>query len=200
MSNTVTARTAEPEKTSVVKPKRFSVEEFYKMTEAGILPEESGWEVIDGYLLDKMTIGSKHASIVKRLNRILTNLVANQAVISIQDPVHIDEYNEPEPDIALLEPREDFYAAGHPSPPDVLLLIEVSDSTVEYDREIKKTLYAEAGIPEFWLVNLKNETIEVYTQPKNGSYYSARILEAGETIDSKSIENLTLSVAEILGA
>lgn len=189
----------ELEKAATVKPKRFRVEEFRKMTEIGILPEESGWEIIDGYLIDKMTIGSKHASIVKRLNKILTNLVGNQAVISIQDPIHINDYNEPEPDVALLAPRKDFYSKSHPMPTDVLLLIEVSDSTIEYDREVKKMLYAEAEIQEFWLINLKNNTVEVYSQPKNGSYYSTRILEAGETIKLTTIENLQLSVEEILG-
>lgn len=190
---------AEVEKVPKVVPKRFRVEDFRKMTEVGILPEESGWEIIDGYLIDKMSIGSKHAGTVKILNRILTIWAEKNAIVSVQDPIHIDEYNEPEPDIALLKPREDFYTKSHPTPADVLLLIEVSDSTVEYDRETKKTLYAEAGIAEFWLINLKNKTIEVYTQPKNSSYYSARILESGETIESAAIENLTLTVEEILG-
>jgi len=189
----------ELEKTSLVTPKRFRVEDFRKMMEAGILPEESGWEIIDGYLIDKMSIGSKHAGTVKRLNRILTNWAENNAIISIQDPIHIDEYNEPEPDIALLKPRDDFYGESHPMPQDVLLLIEVSNSTIEYDRKIKKTIYAEAEIPEFWLVNLQNNTVECYSQPKNGNYRLARILESGETVKSTSIENLTLTVEEILG-
>lgn len=168
------------------------------MMEAGILPEESGWEIIDGFLIDKMTTGSRHASAVKRLNRILTNLLGNEAIISVQDPIHLDEYNEPEPDIALLKPRADFYAEKHPTPADVLLLVEVSDSTVEYDREIKKTLYAANEIQEFWLVNLKQNTIECYSQPKNGSYRLARILEAGETIESETVENFRIKINEIL--
>lgn len=189
----------ELERVSSVKPKRFCVDEFRRMTEIGILPEESGWEIIDGYLLDKMTIGSKHAGTVKRLSEMLRDSARNQAIISVQDPIQIDEYNEPEPDIALLRRRNDFYTESHPKPIDVLLLVKVSDSTAEYDREIKKTLYAEAGIREFWLVNLKDNNVEVYTQPKNGVYYSALILEPGETIESKSIENLRFSVEEILG-
>ena len=187
------------EKNAAVVPKRFNVEEFRKMTEVGILPEESGWEVIDGYLIDKMSIGSKHASTVKRLNRIFTNLVGNEAIISIQDPIRVDEYNEPEPDVALLKSRKDFYAESHPTPQDVLLLIEVSDSTVEFDREIKKTLYAKAEVAEFWLVNLKENTVECYSSPKNGNYRLAKILEKGKTIKSETIEKLTLQVEEILG-
>ena len=189
----------EVERVSKVTPKRFRVEDFRKMTEAGILPEESGWEIIDGYLMDKMSIGSKHASTVKRLNRKLTRLFEDEVIISVQDPIHIDEFNQPEPDIALLKPREDFYAESHPSPQDVLLLIEVSNSTIEYDRDIKKTLYARTGIVEFWIVNLPDETVECYSQPKNGNYRLARILEKGEIVESNAVENLKLSVEEILG-
>lgn len=179
--------------------KRFRAEDFRKMTEVGILPEESGWEVIDGYLIDKMSIGSKHAGIVNKLNRILIFLLGSETVVAIQNPVHLDEYNEPEPDIALLKPREDFYTNSHPTAPDVLLLVEVSDSTVEYDREIKKTLYAAAGIVEYWLINLQNNTVEVYSQPKDGNYRLARILESGETIEAVAVANLKLPIDEILG-
>lgn len=188
------------EKRSAIVPKRFTVEEFHKMTEAGILPEESGWEIIDGYLINKMSIGSKHASVVKKLNRRLTLMCEDQAIISVQDPIYIDQYNQPEPDIALLRSREDFYEKSHPRPADVLLLIEVSNSTVETDREIKRMLYAEAGIEEFWLVNLKENTVECYSSPKNGSYRLAQIFEAGEAVESKKIANLVLQVEEILGS
>lgn len=179
--------------------KKFCTEETHKMMEVGILPEESGWELIDGEIIHRMTIGSKHAGTVKKLNRILTNLLGEKAIVSIQDPIHVDEYNEPEPDIALLKPREDFYTENYPLPEDVLLLVEVSDSTVEFDREVKKNLYAEAGIAEFWLVNLKENTLEVYSQPKNGTYRLAQILEKGETVKSNTIENLSLDVEQILG-
>lgn len=193
---------AELEKTEVpaIARKKFRVDEVYKMMEIGILPEESGWELINGEIIRRMTIGSKHASTVKKLNRIFTNLLGERAIISVQDPIHIDEHNEPEPDVALLKPRDDFYAESHPTPQDVLLLIEVSGSTIEFDRETKKTLYAEAGIEEFWLVNLKEQTIETYSQPKNGNYRLAQILEKGETVNSKTIENLKLEVEEILGS
>lgn len=187
------------EKISPLAPKRFRAEDFHKMTEVGILPEESGWEVIDGYLIDKMSIGSRHAGTVNELTQSLIILLGRAAIVAVQNPIHINEYNEPEPDIALLKPRKDFYKRSHATPEDVLLLIEVSDSTIEYDREIKKTLYAEAGIVEYWLVNLQNDTIEVYSQPKNGSYRLARILESGETIEATQVKNLKLQTDEILG-
>jgi Uma2 family endonuclease len=120
-------------------------------------------------------------------------------IISGQNPIQIDEHNEPEPDIALLVPRDDFYAEAHPTAKDVLLVIEVSDSTLEYDRDIKKNIYAEAGISEFWLVNLKKNTIETFWNPTDGDYYEMRIFEQSETIQSRNIEYLTLPVSEILG-
>ena len=179
--------------------KKFCTKEIYKMMEVGILPEESGWELIDGEIIHTTTIGSKHASIVKKLNKKLTALVGDKAIISVQDPIHINEYNEPEPDIAIIQPREDFYAESHPLPQDILLLFEISDSTVRYDREIKKTLYAEAEIVEFWLVNLIEHTIECYSSPKNGNYRLVKIVGAGEAAESVSVENLSLRVDEILG-
>ncbi len=191
----------EVEKVSVptLTRKKFRAKEIYKMMEVGILPEESGWELIDGEIIHRMSIGSRHAGTVKKLNKRLTGMFEDEATISVRDPIHIDEYNEPEPDAAVLKPREDFYAESHPTPQDVLLLIEVSDSTVDYDREIKKTLYAEAEIIEFWLVNLPGGTVEVYSQPKNGNYRLARILESGETVEATTVENLKLQVDEILG-
>lgn len=184
---------------SPIQRKRFRSDEVSKMVEAGILPEESGWELIDGYLVDKMTVGSKHASVVRRLSKMLERNYGDIVQVSGQNPVHINDHNEPEPNIALLKPREDFYADSHPTAADVLLLIEVADSSVDYDRDIKKTLYAEAGVVEFWLVSLKDTAVEVYTQPKNGNYRLARILEAGESVEAAAIENLTLRVEEILG-
>ena len=180
--------------------KRFTTEDFRRMMEVGILPEESGWEIIDGAVNEKTSISVRNAGIVRKLNYVFGKSVVGKAIISSRNPIHLDQYNEPEPDIALLAPREDFYAESHPTPDEVLLLIEVSDSTVEYDRDIKKMLYAEAGIAEFWLVNLKENTVERYSLPKNGNYRLAEILESGETIKAGTIENLELKIDEILGS
>jgi Uma2 family endonuclease len=185
---------------STVRPKRFRVDEFRKMTEAGILPEESGWEIIDGYLIDKMTIGSRHASIVNKLTRILISMLGERAIVSIQNPIHIDEYNEPEPDIALLGPREDFYESSLPTAAETFLVVEVSDSTLGFDREIKLNLYAEAGITEVWLVNLVDDTIEQYSSPENGRYGSMTTVKRGTNINSLSVDGLSLGVSEILGS
>jgi len=178
--------------------KKFCADEIYKMMEIGILPEESGWELINGEIIHRMSIGSRHASVVRKLEKYLERNYGDQILVSGQNPIHIDEYNEPEPDVALLKLREDFYAERHPKPEDVLLVIEVSDSTLEYDREIKKELYAEAGIREFWLVNLRENTIECFSSPKEGRFRLTVIVGAGEFAESVSIGNLTLNVDDFL--
>lgn len=185
---------------STVRPKRFRVDDFRKMTEAGILPEESGWEVIDGYLIDKMTIGSRHASIVNRLTKLLIASLGETAVVSVQNPLLIDEYNAPEPDVAVLAPRSDYYADRHPAASDVLLLIEVSASSLTLDRDVKLKLYADAGVREVWLVNLADETIEQYSSPGNGQYGTLSTSKRGETINAKLVEGLSLEVHAILGS
>lgn len=179
--------------------KKFRTDEVYQMMEIGILPEESGWELIDGEIIHRMTIGSRHASIVRRLEKYLERNFGDFVMVSGQNPIHVDEHNEPEPDIALLKPREDFYAEKHPAPDDVLLVIEVSDSTLEYDRETKKNLFAEAGIKEFWLINLRDDTIETYSDPSKGIYYQMRIFGRGEIVQSKNITGISLEVNKIFG-
>ena len=179
--------------------KKFCTAEVYKMMEVGILREESGWELIGGEIIHRISIGSRHAGTVRRLEKFLERKFGDRVLVSGQNPIHLDEYNEPEPDIALLRPRGDFYTDSHLTPPDVLLVIEVSDSTIEYDREIKKALYAESGIAEFWIINLKQNTIETYSNPANGTYYQMQIFERGETVLSKNISYLSLEADEILG-
>jgi Uma2 family endonuclease len=190
----------EQETNLTVKRRRFTTDEFQEMVKVGILPEEHGWEVIDGYLVDKMSIGTKHASVVKRLNRILNRRFGENLLVSVQDPIHLNKYNEPEPDIALLVRRDDEYQTQHPLPNDILAVIEVSDSTLKYDREIKKNLYAEAGIVEFWLIDISGNTIEVYSQPRNGTYRNVQIFGKDETVNSITIEKLALEVNEIIGS
>lgn len=167
------------------------------MIEVGILPEESGWELINGEIIHRMTIGSKHVATVIKLSKLLERQIGDKVLVSTQNPIQISERNEPEPDIALLKLRNDFYATSLPTPSDVLLVIEVSASTLGFDRETKKEIYAEAGIAEFWLVNLENNTIESYSNPKGGSYFEMKIYERGDVINSKHIADLRLRVADI---
>jgi Uma2 family endonuclease len=177
----------------------FSVDEYYRMAEAGILREDDRVELIEGEIVEMSPIGSRHASCVRRLNELLFRDIGQAAIISVQSPIRIDDYSEPEPDVAVLKRREDFYAEGHPTASDVLLLIEVADTSVEYDRNIKLPLYAKAGISEVWLVNLPQETIEIYRQPLDKTYREVRLVKRGESLEAEALSNLMLEAENILG-
>lgn len=174
----------------------FTVDEYYRMAESGILTEHDHVELINGEILAMSPIGSHHAGCVKRLNNILSTHLKENAIVSVQDPIYIDQYSEPEPDIAVLKPRSDFYTQHHPVPQDVLLIIEVSDITLKYDREVKLPLYAKAGIPEVWIVNLVEDRIEIYTQPAQDLYKQQRIYKKEDTL---TLLDQTFSAGDILG-
>ncbi|HST20145.1 MAG TPA: Uma2 family endonuclease [Blastocatellia bacterium] len=177
----------------------FNVEDYYRMAEAGLFSEHDRVVLIDGEVIKKSPIGSRHAGCVDRLNSILNRKVGDFAIVSVQNPVRLNDFSEPEPDIALLKPRDDFYSQSHPTAADVLLVIEVAETSVEYDRSVKMPLYARAGIPEAWLVNLPKDIIEIYTQPKNGKYQKVQRLKRGKSLVSPTVTGLLLSVNYILG-
>ena len=177
----------------------FSVEEYHRMAEAGILHEDDRVELIEGRIIRMAAIGSRHAACVKRLIALLASRTAGDAIVSAQDPVQLPDYSEPEPDVALLRPRADFYARAHPTPDDVLLVIEVSDTSPEYDREVKLLLYARAGIPEAWIVDLNREEVWTYSRPEDGSYGRIRGVGRGKSIALEKMPGLTVEVGEILG-
>ena len=140
--------------TTPIKRRAFSVDEYHAMVEAGILTKHDRVELLDGEIIAMVPIGSGHASCVMRLSELLSEAVGKRAIVSVQSPVRLDEASEPQPDLMLLKRRDDFYAAAHPTPADVLLLIEVSDTTVAFDKNVKLSLYARSMIPEVWIVNL----------------------------------------------
>jgi Uma2 family endonuclease len=159
---------------------RIDVDAYYKMAEAGILPNAHRVELIDGEIFDMPAIGSPHAAVTNRLNRHFTRAVADGlTLVSVQNPLRLDAYNEPEPDLMLLRPRADDYRDSHPGAADVLLVIEVSESSLTYDRGTKLALYAKFGVPEVWIVDLLGAAIEVYREPKAGAYTSRERLTSG---------------------
>jgi len=180
-------------------PLRFKVDDYYRMIELGMLTDYERAEIIEGELIRKMPIGDKHAACVERLNEFLRDELGKSVSIRNQQPIKVGDYNEPQPDLAIVRRRDDFYGNGKPTSKDCLALIEVSDSTLEYDRNKKLPLYAEAKIPEFWLVNLQNNTVEVHTEPRESVYSLIRVLRRGETIKSESVPNLEIEVGKILG-
>lgn len=171
------------------------------MAAAGVLSENDRVELIEGEIVEMNPIGSRHAACVGRLTKILERQAGDHAIVWVQNPVQINDYSEPLPDVALLKPRDDFYAQANPQPADVLLIIEVADSSVEYDRVVKMPLYAQAGIPEMWLVNLPKDTIEIYTQPLGETYREIRLVKRGESLTAKTISSfaLTMTVDSVLG-
>ena len=149
---------------------RLDVTDYYRMAEAGILGEDDRCELIEGEIIDMAPIGSGHSAIVKRLKRWFELTVDHYAIVSVQDPIRLNWQNEPQPDIALLRYREDFYRHAHPGPDDVLLIVEVADTSARYDREIKLPLYARNGIPEVWIVDLRERRVDIHRQPEGSSY------------------------------
>lgn len=178
-------------------PFRFTVERYDAMIDAGILGENDAVELIRGEIVPKMPIGSRHLSCVMRLTRQLTLLCGDMALVSPQNPVRFAD-SEPEPDVAVLRPRPDDYADAKPEPPDVLSIIEVADASLEFDREDKLPIYAEAAIREYWIVNLPDEVIEVYRDPAGKSYRSRRVARHGDSLTLLALPNVTIAVSDIL--
>jgi Uma2 family endonuclease len=179
--------------------RHFNVAEYYKMAAAGVFSEDDRVELIEGEIVEMNPIGSRHAACVGRLTKMLERRAGDRAIVRVQNPVQVSEYSEPLPDVALLKPRDDFYAQANPQPPDVLLIIEVADSSVEYDRGMKIPLDAQASLPEVWLVNLPKETVEVYVQPLDGEYREISLVKRGESLSAKSVPNLTIDADTVLG-
>jgi Uma2 family endonuclease len=176
----------------------ISVDEYERMGEAGIFSPDARLELLEGGIYEMSPTGSRHAACVKFLSNLLTRQFGDR-IISTQDPIRLDDFSEPQPDIALLRWRDDYYRDAHPQPADVLLVIEVADSTLNSDRSYKLPLYAKAGITEAWLVNLPDETIELYAEPSNGTYQLTKEFKRGEHAQAHTIESFRVEVAAVIG-
>jgi Uma2 family endonuclease len=177
---------------------RFTVAEYYRMAEAGILSEHDRVELIRGEIIEITPIGSPHAAIADRLTRLLVQLAGSAAIVRVQNPVRLSDDSEPEPDFALLVPRDDDYASGHPGPLDVLLLIEVAETSIVYDRDVKVPMYAEEGIPEVWIFDLTSSHVLVFREPAEGRYASAQTLGKGDTVTSTRLPPIRVRIADVL--
>ena len=177
----------------------FNVEEYYRMAEVGLLSEDDRVELIEGEIIEMSPIGSTHGGTVNRSSTFLNRELAGIVIVSVQNPVRLDDFSEPQPDIALLKPRKDFYSKTHPTSEDVLVVIEVADTSLAYDRNIKLPLYARAGIPESWLIVPAKEVIEIHSQPKNGKYQKTQRLKRGKALVSPTIPSLSCKVEDLIG-
>ncbi|MDQ2806850.1 MAG: Uma2 family endonuclease [Chloroflexota bacterium] len=177
---------------------RFTVTQFERMGETGILHEDDRVELIEGEIIAMCAINSPHLGCVNRLNSLLMRQANEQMTVSIQNPVRLSRRSEPQPDVTVLHWRADGYGSAMPTAADVLLLIEVSDSTLAYDRQVKLPLYAQADIAEVWIVNLNDNMVEIHTDPRGSTYQQKRTIRVGESITPTLLPDLTLVVADIL--
>jgi len=177
---------------------RFSVKEYYRMAETGVLKPDARVELLNGEIIDMSPIGPFHGGVVIRLNDFFSRAAQDRWLVVVQSPVRLDDHSEPEPDLMLVRRTPDFYASRHPEPADVLLLIEVADTSLEVDRQQKLPAYGHAGIPEVWIVNLNDGTIEVNREPHFSGYGATKILRAGDKASPQAFPDVTVDVAELL--
>lgn len=177
----------------------FNVDEYYRMAEVGLLSQDDRVELIEGEIVEMSPIGKTHGGVVKRSNKFLNRELGDAVIVSVQDPVRLNDFSEPQPDLALLKRRKDFYRNSHPTPEDVLVVIEVADTSVNYDRNVKLPLYARAGIPEAWLMVLAKDIVEVHSEPENGKYKKVQRLKRGRALISSVIRGFSCKVEDLLG-
>ena len=168
------------------------------MGRAHILPEDASVELLNGDVIQQTRISSWHAGTVTGLTYKLLIPLQDRATVSVRNPVRLNQYNELNPDVKLLKPREDDYTRRHPVPEDVLLLIEVADTTVDYDRGEKLAAYARAGIQEVWIVIRKERRIEAYTEPSEGEYTNVRRVRRGQSIAPKAFPDVVLEANRVI--
>ena len=179
--------------------RKFTVKQYHQMAEVGILTEDDRVELIRGEIVEMTPIGRRHAACVDRLNEMFILRLAQATIVRVQNPVELDDNSEPQPDLVLLRRRTDFYEAGHPQAEDILLLVEVSDTTVEADWDVKILLYANSGITEVWLVDINAQCLEVYQQPSEKGYQIIQKYYRGQTVTIQAFSEVSFTVDEVMG-
>lgn len=178
--------------------RKFTVDEYYRMAEVGILKRDERVELIEGEILVMPPIGPEHAGSVLISNSIFSERARGRFLVQIQNPIRLAEGSEPQPDAMLLRLRDDHYTGSHPTPADVLLLIEIADSSLEYDRQTKAHIYGRGGVPETWVMNLAEDCIERFTEPGPDGYARHTVHRRGETLTPVALPDLELAVADLL--
>src|SRR5690348_12571398 len=176
---------------------RLTRRDYYRLAEAGILGEDDRVELLEGQLVDMSAIGPRHALAVDALNELLVLAAAGRAAVRVQNPIILDDMSEPQPDFTLLRKPWDGYPGAHPRPPDVYLLIEVSDSSLEFDQGAKLELYARAGIREFWVVDLTSRRVLVHRKPVEGRYQQVAKVDMAGELQVEALPEVRISVARI---
>jgi len=182
-----------------VTKKLFTVDEYYRMLDAGILSENDRVELIEGEIIQMSPIGNRHMACVDRANDLFTTAFKGRALVSVQNPLRLNKYNEPQPDIVVLKPRADYYASKSHTPEDTFFVIEVSDTTVRYDTNIKLPIYARTGVAEVWIENLQEDLLLVCRNPTPTKYRSQLELHRGDSISPLAFPDVVFKVEELLG-
>ena len=184
----------------VLKTHRFTVDEYHRMGEVGIFLEDDRVELLAGEIVEMSPIGPLHAGTVDRLTALFLSRLGGEVIVRVQNPLLLRaEDSEPQPDVTLLRPRPDFYTRSHPEAQDVYLVIEVADTSVEADRDVKFPIYARAGVPEAWLLDVTTERLEVYRHPTPDGYQDIHSLQRGESVAPPAFPDLALTVDALLG-
>ncbi len=189
--------TALPTQAAAPARRRFTVDEYCAMADAGILGEEERIELLDGEIVVMPPIGAPHEDGTTRLSSDLITRLQGRAWVRVQNSVRINDYGLPEPDIAIVRLRDDYHRE-RPTPADVLLVIEVSDSSLEYDRDVKLPRYGAAGIPEVWVANVPARQVEAFHDPVDGVYQSSRIVPADGKLSPRAFPDVALTVGDFL--
>lgn len=193
---------AEPVETTIeaeMTRHKFTVAEYMRMAEVDLWGEDSRVELIWGEIVEMSPIYIAHTSIVKRLISLLTKQLGERIILGVQDPVQLSDDSLPQPDISVLRPQDKFYSERQPGSDDILLLIEVADSSLRYDQRVKSKLYGAAGVADYWIVNLPARQIEVYREPRSNGYRTVTHYWPGETLSPLAFPDATVNVDDILG-
>lgn len=179
--------------------KLFTVDDYYRMAETGILGPEDRVELIDGEIIEMCPIGNRHLGCVNRATDAFTGAFRGKAVVSVQNPLRLSNYTEPQPDAVLLKPRADYYASKKPSAEDAFLVVEVADTTLRYDRNVKAPRYAAAGVPEVWIENLEEDLLLVFRDPAGKTYKTCLTLRSSDSISVLAFPDVVFKVDQLLG-
>ena len=182
-----------------VTKKLFTVDEYYQMAEAGILKPEDRVELIEGEIIQMSPIGNRHAGCVNRATDLFTFLFRGKAVVTVQNPVRLNIYNEPQPDLVLAKPRADYYASKHPTGEDTFLVLEVADTALRKDRKVKLPIYARLGVPEVWIEDLKHDLILVFRDRADTGYKKSLTFRPGDSLSAAAFPEITFKVEDLLG-
>ena len=179
---------------------RITVDEYYGMVQAGLLAEDARVELIEGEIFDMAPIGTRHEAVVSRLNHLLVPAVGQRAIVRVQQSVRLSRSSEPQPDLALVKPRTDFYSEAHPTASDTLLVIEVSDTTLRFDHEIKMPLYARHGVPEAWILEIRAGQLHRFRSPAGGQYGDVALIREPGLVPITALPGIDVDLSGLFGS